>query len=169
LSIANAAGDAPRADKKQADFFDRIRVVRIPIKILNPDATLPEHAYGDGDAGVDLTSVAEITLAPGERTLVPTGIAVAIPRGYGGFVQPRSGLAAKHGITLTNSPGLIDSNYRGEINVILQNTGSEAFKIKVGDRIAQLVVMPVEHVDFEAVDELPESNRGKGGFGSSGV
>jgi len=127
------------------------------------------HAYGDGDAGVDLTSVAEITLAPGERTLVPTGIAVAIPRGYGGFVQPRSGLAAKHGITLTNSPGLIDSNYRGEINIILQNTGSEIFKISIGDRIAQLVVMPVEHVAFEAVDELPESNRGKGGFGSSGV
>lgn len=143
--------------------------MRIPIKILDPAATVPVHAYGDGDAGVDLTSVAEITLAPGERTLVPTGIAVAIPHGYGGFVQPRSGLAARHGITLTNSPGLIDSNYRGEINIILQNTGDEAFGIMVGDRIAQLVIMPVEHAEFEAVDELPESDRGEGGFGSSGV
>jgi dUTP pyrophosphatase len=143
--------------------------VKIPIKILNPAATVPAHAYDDGDAGVDLTSVAEITLAPGERTLVPTGIAVAIPHGYGGFVQPRSGLAARHGITLTNSPGLIDSNYRGEINIILQNTGNEDFSISLGDRIAQLVIMPVEHAEFEAVDDLPESDRGEGGFGSSGI
>lgn len=143
--------------------------MRIPIKILSPAATLPAHAYGDGDAGVDLSSVAEITLAPGERTLVPTGIAVAIPRGFGGFVQPRSGLAARHGITLTNSPGLIDSNYRGEINIILQNTGNDDFSISIGDRIAQLVIMPIEHAEFEAVEELPESDRGEGGFGSSGV
>lgn len=143
--------------------------MRIPIKILNPAAALPAHAYSDGDAGVDLASVAEMTLAPGDRALVQTGIAIAIPRGYGGFVQPRSGLAAKHGITLTNSPGLIDSNYRGEINIILQNTGQEDFDIKVGDRIAQLVIMPVEHAEFEAVEELPESDRGEGGFGSSGI
>jgi len=136
---------------------------------MNPAATLPAHAYCDGDAGVDLSSVFEMILAPGERALVPTGIAVAIPKGYGGFVQPRSGLAARHGITLTNSPGLIDSNYRGEINIILQNTGHEDFKISVGDRIAQLVIMPVEHAEFEAVEELPESDRGEGGFGSSGV
>lgn len=143
--------------------------MRIPIKIINPAAALPAHAYGDGDAGVDLASVAEMTVASGDRALVPTGIAIAIPRGYGGFVQPRSGLATKHGITLTNSPGLIDSNYRGEINIILQNTGQEDFDIKVGDRIAQLVIMPVEHAEFEAVDDLPESDRGEGGFGSSGT
>lgn len=100
--------------------------------------------------------------------MVPTGIAMAIPHGYGGFVQPRSGLAANYGITLTNSPGLIDSNYRGEIKVIIQNTGSEDFEIKAGDRIAQLVIMPVERADFDAVEELPVSNRGQGGFGSSG-
>jgi dUTP pyrophosphatase len=143
--------------------------VKIPIKILDPAAKLPAHAYSDGDAGVDLTSVTEIVVAPGGRTLIPTGIAVAIPRGYGGFVQPRSGLAARHGITLTNSPGLIDSNYRGEINIILQNTGIEDFIVRIGDRIAQLVIMPVEHAEFEAVEELPESERGEGGFGSSGV
>ncbi len=142
--------------------------MRIPIKILDPAASVPSHAYDDGDAGVDLTSVEEMTLGTGERAMVPTGIAIAIPKGYGGFVQPRSGLAAKHGITLTNSPGLIDSNYRGEIKVILHNTGHADFDIKVGDRIAQLVIMPVEHADFEAVDELPDSGRGDGGFGSSG-
>jgi dUTP pyrophosphatase len=142
--------------------------VRIPIKILDPRAQVPVHAYGDGDAGVDLTSIADMTLAAGERALVPTGLAVAIPAGYGGFVQPRSGLAAKFGITLTNAPGLIDSNYRGEIKVIIQNTGGESFQIKAGDRIAQLVVMPVMPAEFEAVDELPPSDRGEGGFGSSG-
>lgn len=142
--------------------------MRVPIKILHPAATVPRHAYGDGDAGVDLTSVADLTLAAGGRALVPTGIAVAIPPGYGGFVQPRSGLAAKFGITLTNSPGLIDSNYRGEIQVVVQNTGGEVFQIRAGDRIAQLVIMPVQRADFEPVDELPASERGDGGFGSSG-
>ncbi len=143
--------------------------MRITIKKLHPAAIIPEHAYDDGDAGVDLASVEELTLREGERALVPTGIAVAIPQGFGGFVQPRSGLAARHGITLTNSPGLIDSNYRGEIKVIMQNTGHADFEIRVGDRIAQLVVMPVEQVQFEEVDELPDSGRGEGGFGSSGV
>ncbi|MCL4473599.1 MAG: dUTP diphosphatase [Actinobacteria bacterium] len=143
--------------------------MRIPIKILDPAATVPLHAYDDGDAGVDLTSVADLVLGAGERALVRTGIAIAIPGGYGGFVQPRSGLAAKFGITLTNSPGLIDSNYRGEIKVILQNTSRTDFEIRKGDRIAQLVVMPVAEVDFEAVGELPGSGRGEGGFGSSGT
>ena len=109
-----------------------------------------------------------MTLREGERALVPTGIAVAIPKGFAGFVQPRSGLAARHGITLTNSPGLIDSNYRGEIIVIMQNTGHEDFEINVGDRIAQLVVVPVEHIELEPVQKLPESDRGDDGFGSSG-
>lgn len=142
--------------------------MKIPIKILHPDATVPAHAYGDGDAGVDLASVVDVTIRERERVLIPTGIAVAIPPGYGGFVQPRSGLAIKHGITLTNSPGLIDSNYRGEIQVIMQNAGHADFDIRVGDRIAQLVIMPVEHAEFEPVDELPASGRGGGGFGSSG-
>lgn len=148
--------------------FDRIVSMLIPIKILNPAAKVPVHAYNDGDAGVDLTSVTALTLKAGERALVATGIAIAIPRGYGGFVQPRSGLAAKFGITLTNSPGLIDSNYRGEVKVIIQNTGDKDFVIEKGSRIAQLVIVPVERAVFEEVDELPESERGDGGFGSSG-
>lgn len=142
--------------------------MKVPLQILHPEAKLPGCAYGDDDAGLDLSSVAEMTLREGQRALVPTGIAVAIPRGFAGFVQPRSGLAAKHGITLTNSPGLIDSNYRGEIIVIMQNTGHEDFEINVGDRIAQLVVVPVEHIELEPVQKLPESDRGDGGFGSSG-
>lgn len=142
--------------------------MRIPIKILDPRATVPEHAYDEGDAGVDLASIEDLTLLEGQRALVPTGIAVAIPPGYGGFVQPRSGLAAEFGITLTNSPGLIDSNYRGEIRIIIQNTGHSDFEIKSGDRVAQLVIMPVEQAEFEVVDELPDSGRGEGGFGSSG-
>ena len=143
--------------------------MRIPIKILHPAAVVPEHAYSDGDAGVDLASGETLTLREGERALVATGIAIAIPEGYGGFVQPRSGLAARHGITLTNAPGLIDSNYRGEIKVILQNTGHADFEINAGDRIAQLVIMPVEHAEFVAVEELPETARNEGGFGSSGT
>ncbi len=141
--------------------------MKIKIQKLTPEAVIPAAAYGDGDAGVDLASAEDLILREGERALVGTGVAVAIPAGYGGFVQPRSGLAAKYGITLTNSPGLIDSNYRGEIKVILQNTGHADFEIKTGDRIAQLVVMPVEQIQFEEVDELPGSDRGGGGFGSS--
>lgn len=129
---------------------------------------MPQHAYGDGDAGVDLASAETLILREGERALVGTGIAIAIPAGFGGFVQPRSGLAAKYGITLTNAPGLIDSNYRGEIKVILQNTGHADFEISAGDRIAQLVIMPVEHAEFEVAEELPPSKRSDGGFGSSG-
>lgn len=142
--------------------------MKVPLQILHPEAKLPGCAYSDGDAGLDLSSVADMTLREGERALVPTGIAVAIPKGFAGFVQPRSGLAARHGITLTNSPGLIDSNYRGEIIVIMQNTGHEDFEINVGDRIAQLVVVPVEHIELEPVQKLPESDRGDDGFGSSG-
>lgn len=135
---------------------------------MRPEAEIPAFAYDQGDAGVDLVSAEELVLGEGERALVSTGIAIAIPPGYGGFVLPRSGLAVNHGITLTNSPGLIDSNYRGEIRVILQNTGHADFEIEVGDRIAQLVIMPVELPEFELVEELPETSRGEGGFGSSG-
>lgn len=135
---------------------------------MNPEATIPAFAYDEGDAGVDLASAEYLVLGEGERALVSTGIAIAVPAGYGGFVLPRSGLAIRHGITLTNSPGLIDSNYRGEIKVIIQNTGHADFEIKVGDRIAQLVIMPVEKPEFDLVDDLPGTERGDGGFGSSG-
>ncbi len=143
--------------------------MQVPVKKVHPEARIPARAYGKGDAGFDLASVEELVLGEGERALVRTGIAVAIPPGYAGLVLPRSGLAAKYGITLTNAPGLIDSNYRGEIKVIVQNTGHGEFTIGKGDRIAQLVVTPVAAVEFQVVAELRESERGEGGFGSSGV
>jgi dUTP pyrophosphatase len=128
---------------------------------------LPARAY-TGDAGLDLSACARIELAPGERALVPTGLAVAIPDGFAGFVQPRSGLAAEHGITIVNSPGLVDSGYRGELLVNLQNTdGSASFVVEPGMRIAQLVVLPVPVFEPVEVDELPGSERGERGFGSS--
>jgi dUTP pyrophosphatase len=141
----------------------------LPITILHPDAVVPTYAT-EGDAGSDLVSVAEITLVKaGGRALVPTGLAIALPTGFGGFVLPRSGLAAKFGVTVVNAPGLIDSGYRGEIKVALVNTDPENdYTVKVGDRVAQLVVLAVEHLNFQAVKELPESARGAGGFGSTG-
>ena len=143
--------------------------VQIEIKALNEAAKIPSYAYS-GDAGMDLRASESLTLQPFERALVPTGLAIALPEGYAGFVLPRSGLAIKHGITVVNTPGLIDSNYRGELKVILQNTDSHVpFTIHVGDRIAQLVVMPVPHMSFTPVDVLSNTERGEGGFGSSGV
>ncbi|MDP1809481.1 MAG: dUTP diphosphatase [Actinomycetota bacterium] len=140
----------------------------IEIQQLDPDLPVPKYAY-HGDAGCDLYSAADIDLAPGQRALVPTGIAISIPEGYAGFVQPRSGLAAKHGIGIVNTPGLIDSKYRGEIKVILINTDSqEAFSIARGDKIAQLVIQPVVTADFRVVEALDATVRGDGGFGSSG-
>jgi dUTP pyrophosphatase len=128
---------------------------------------VPVRAY-NGDAGLDLSSCEHVVLAPGQRALVPTGLAVAIPDGHAGFVQPRSGLAAKHGISIVNTPGLIDSGYRGELLVTLLNTDkTEAFTVEPGMRIAQLVVVPIASVDPVEVDELPESERGERGFGSS--
>ena len=128
---------------------------------------MPTRAYA-GDAGLDLASCERVELAPGERALVGTGLAVAIPDGYAGFVQPRSGLAAKHGISIVNTPGLVDSGYRGELRVALLNTDArETFVVEPGMRIAQLVVMPVPEVDPVEVEELPESERGVRGFGSS--
>lgn len=142
---------------------------QIEIKALNEAAKIPSYAYS-GDAGMDLRASESLTLQPFERVLVPTGLAIALPEGYAGFVLPRSGLAIKHGITVVNTPGLIDSNYRGELKVILQNTDPhEPFKIHIGDRIAQLVVMPVPHMSFTPVDVLSNTERGEGGFGSSGV
>jgi dUTP pyrophosphatase len=142
-------------------------VIEVPIRRLRPDAIVPEHAYA-GDAGVDLASCERVALAPGERAVVGTGLAVAIPDGFAGFVQPRSGLAARHGITIVNAPGLIDSGYRGEVRVVLLNTDRhEPFVVEPGMRIAQLVVLAVPEVELVELDELPETERGVRGFGSS--
>ncbi len=129
---------------------------------------VPEYAH-PGDAGADLVSAEALRLEPGERTLVGTGVRIALPDGYAAFVVPRSGLAAKHGITIVNAPGTVDAGYRGEIKVALLNTDARAaYDIAVGDRIAQLIVMPVPRARFLPVEVLPESPRGEGGFGSTG-
>lgn len=143
--------------------------VSIPINQLDADLPLPSRAYV-GDAGVDLCTTQNIELPPFERKLVPCGIALALPSGYAGLVMPRSGLAVKHGISIVNSPGLIDSNYRGEIKALLINLDPhEVFHASRGDRIAQLVIVRVETASFAISSELPSSERGEGGFGSSGV
>ena len=142
--------------------------VRVPV--LRVDAALPLPAYArPDDAGLDLYAAEPVTLAPGARALVPTGIALAIPPGFAGFVLPRSGLALRHGVTLLNTPGLVDAGYRGEIRVLLVNHGDAPVSLSRGDRVAQLVVQRVEHVALAPVAELPESARGAGGFGSTGV
>ncbi len=140
---------------------------RLPLRRLSADAVLPTRAYA-GDAGLDLAACERVELDPGERALVATGLAVAIPEGFAGFVQPRSGLASKHGISIVNSPGLVDSGYRGELRVVLLNTDRERpFVIEPGTRIAQLVLLPVPDVALREVEELPASERGARGFGSS--
>lgn len=144
-------------------------MIELPIQRLREDAIVPSRAYS-GDAGLDLTACERVELAPGERASVGTGLAVAIPEGHAGYVQPRSGLAAHHGITIVNTPGLVDSGYRGELKVILLNTDErESFVVEQGMRIAQLVVIEVPEVDPVEVDELPASERGVRGFGSSAV
>lgn len=143
--------------------------MKIEIQLLDPDIELPSYAK-PGDAGLDLRSRVDMTLAPGMRALVPTGVAIAIPAGYVGLVHPRSGLAIKNGISMVNTPGTIDSGYRGEIAVILINHDlKESFEIKRGDRIAQLVIQQVEVAELVEVQELAVSERGAGGFGSSGL
>ena len=141
-------------------------MIDVAVRRLRPDAHIPEPAY-DGDAGLDLAACDHVALGAGERAVVSTGLAFEIPEGYAGFVQPRSGLAARHGIGIVNSPGLIDSGYRGEIRVVLLNTGGETFSVEPGMRIAQLVVLPVAAVRLVEVDELAASDRGIRGFGSS--
>ena len=142
-------------------------MIELPVRRLRPDAALPARAYA-GDAGFDLAACERVELGPGERAAVPTGLAVAIPEGYAGFVQPRSGLASRHGLTIVNTPGLVDSGYRGELQVILLNTDREqGFVVEPGMRIAQLVVLPVPEVELVETDELPASERGVRGFGSS--
>jgi dUTP pyrophosphatase len=147
---------------------DGHRQITLPVQLLHREAVLPSYAK-PGDAGADLTSVAELTLAPGERALVPTGVALALPRGWVGLVHPRSGLAARHGISVVNAPGTVDSGYRGEILVNLVNLDrAEPFTVHVGDRIAQLVLQEVGEGEFLPVDSLPPSQRGETGHGSSG-
>jgi len=142
-------------------------LIELPITRLRADATLPERAYA-GDAGLDLSACERSVLGPGERATVGTGLAVAIPEGHAGFVQPRSGLASRHGITVVNAPGLIDAGYRGELRVVLLNTDRrESFTVEPGMRIAQLVVLELPTVELLEVDELPSSERGVRGFGSS--
>lgn len=143
--------------------------VELPIKRLDPSVELPTYAY-EGDAGLDLRSNEDVVLAPHERRLVGTGLAVAIPEGYAGFVQPRSGLALKEGLSMANTPGLVDSHYRGELKVCAVNLDNErSIHIERGERIAQLVIQRVPRVSLTEVDELDETDRGSGGFGSSGV
>jgi dUTP pyrophosphatase len=144
-------------------------VVDVPILRLDPDLPMPAYSH-PGDAGADLVARHEATIAAGGgRALVATGVALALPDGYAGFVQPRSGLALRHGVTCLNTPGLIDAGYRAEVKVILVNTDpTDDYTVRRGDRIAQLVVQRVAHCRFAAVDELPPSSRDHGGFGSSG-
>jgi dUTP pyrophosphatase len=139
------------------------------VEVLITASTVPDYAH-PGDAGADLHAAEAVVLAPGERAMVGTGVSIALPDGYAAFVVPRSGLAAKHGITIVNSPGTVDAGYRGEIKVTLLNTDlHQPFEIAVGDRIAQLIIMPVVRATFVQVDRLPGSQRGEGGFGSTGV
>jgi dUTP pyrophosphatase len=144
-------------------------VLDVPVRCLDPDLPLPSYARA-GDAGADLVAREDAVLEPGGgRALVPTGVALAIPEGYAGFVQPRSGLALRHGVTCLNTPGLIDAGYRDELKVLLVNTDpTTPYKVSRGDRIAQLVIQRVEEAAFVAVDELPTSERGTGGFGHTG-
>lgn len=143
--------------------------VNVHIKLLDPELLAPAYAK-PGDAGADLRSRIDFELEPGERALVPTGVAIALPEGYVGLVHPRSGLATKNGITIVNAPGTVDSGYRGELMVTLLNTDkTKSFHVQRGDRIAQLVIQKYEHATFTVVDELEQTERGSSGFGSSGI
>lgn len=143
--------------------------ITVPIKRINPDVGLPGYAY-EGDAGLDLRSAEDVSLKPFERRLISTGLAIAIPEGYAGFVQPRSGLALKQGLSMANTPGLIDAHYRGELKICAINLDpTHTIEVKRGDRIAQLVIQKVPVVKLVDVAELDETDRGAGGFGSSGV
>jgi dUTP pyrophosphatase len=148
--------------------IDQRLQLNLPFRKLDPTVPLPERAH-PGDAGLDLASNLEVEVAPGERAMIPTGLAVAIPEGHAGLVLPRSGLASRHGLTLANAPGLIDAGYRGEIMIAVVNLDpQEPVKIARGDRIAQLVVVPVAALGAVSVADLPPSRRGEGGFGSTG-
>jgi dUTP pyrophosphatase len=139
----------------------------VPVLVMASPGFEPSYARA-GDAGADLRSTKKLSIRPGARELVPTGVSIALPVGFVGLVHPRSGLALKHGITVLNSPGTIDAGYRGEIMVTLYNSSTEVFEIEVGDRIAQLLIQTVEKANFISVDQLPDSQRGRAGFGSTG-
>lgn len=142
--------------------------LHVPVTRLDPGLPLPSYAH-PGDAGADLRTTVDVVLAPGERALVPTGVALALPDGYVGLVHPRSGLAARHGLSIVNTPGTVDAGYRGEVKVLLVNLDPhEPVELRRGDRVAQLVVQRVERVAFDEVDALPDSSRGAGGYGSTG-
>jgi dUTP pyrophosphatase len=148
---------------------DPVRTLDVLLTRLDPEVPVPGYARA-GDAGVDLVTTEDVVLEPGRRILVGTGVAIALPDGYAGFVHPRSGLAARAGLSIVNAPGTVDSGYRGEIKVCLINQDpAEPVRLRRGDRIAQLVVQRVEHVRFREVDALPASDRGAGGYGSTGV
>ena len=143
--------------------------LQVLISTTSPDVPMPSYAH-PGDAGADITTRVDVEIGPGERATVPTGVSIALPSGYVALVHPRSGLAAKHGVTIVNAPGTVDAGYRGEISVTLLNTDREhTVRLSAGDRIAQLVIQRVEHAAFVRVDALPGSHRGEGGFGSTGV
>jgi len=147
-------------------------VLRVPVKRLSHSTGIELPAYATMDsAGMDLRAAiaACISLPPGERVLIPTGIALALPSGYEGQVRPRSSLALKHGITILNSPGTVDADYRGELKVILINHGNQSFTVRRGERVAQLVIAPTAKVSLQEASDLPDSDRGKGGFGSTGI
>ena len=161
----NATTNSPR----DLDSEPQSALGPIPLKRLDPELPLPKRAHA-GDAGADLYAAETVTLAPGQRALVGTGVALALPLGTVGLIHPRSGLAAKHGLSIVNTPGTIDAQYRGELKVCMVNTDrDEAFTIERGMRIAQLVVQRVELVDFVEVDELDDTDRGAGGYGSTGT
>ena len=142
--------------------------MRLAVRRLDDGVPLPAYAH-EGDAGLDLCAAESVTLKPGARTLVRTGVAVAIPPGYAGLVLPRSGLALRHGVTVLNAPGLIDAGYRGEVKVLLVNHDHETATFARGERIAQLVIQPIAHARLDIVEDLPASQRGDGGFGSTGT
>src|SRR5260370_4501966 len=159
---ADRPGRAGRGPARQDAGAD------VLIRRLDPGLPLPGYAH-PGDAGADLVTAVDVELAPGQRAVVPTGVAIALPAGYAAFVHPRSGLAARHGVTIVNAPGTVDAGYRGEIRVTLLNTdGDKPVRFQRGDRIAQLVIQRVERAVFHEVDVLPGSARGDGGFGSTG-
>lgn len=140
----------------------------VPFRRLDPAARVPTYAHA-GDAGMDLTALRAVSLAPGERAAVPTGLAMAIPRGWVGLVHPRSGLARRHGVTVANAPGTIDAGYRGEVEVLLINLGATAVEIAAGERVAQLLLQRVGAAELVEVDRLDDTTRGTGGFGSTGT
>lgn len=168
--LTDASSGAPPPEPTGPASASEVGPDRVPVQVrrLDPDLPLPGYAHS-GDAGADLLARIDVTLQPGERTLVPTGIAIALPEGYAAFTHPRSGLAARHGITIVNAPGTVDAGYRGEILVNLVNLDPlEPFAVRRGDRIAQLIVQRVSETMFVEVDSLPQSSRGETGHGASG-